>query len=123
MTDMVHYRGYSTRAQVDAEEGVIFGRVLGIGPVIGFHGQDMDEFKTTFAEAVDEYLADCEQDGVDPDKPYSGKVMFRVRPEVHRAAVIAAELQGRSLNDFAEQALVKAATDATHEGVVLDGAR
>ena len=119
---MVHYRGYSTRAQVDAEEGVIFCRVLGIQPVIGFHGRDIDEFKATFAEAVDEYLADREQEGVDPAKPYSGKVMFRVRPEVHRAAVVAAELQGRSLNDFAEQALAKAALEATREGMTLDSA-
>jgi len=35
--------------------------------------------------------------------------MFRVSPEVHRRAVIAAELAGKSLNKSAEEALDRAA--------------
>ena len=36
-------------------------------------------------------------------------MMFRVDPEVHRKAALAAELAGKSLNQWAEEALEKAA--------------
>ena len=35
-------------------------------------------------------------------------MMFRVSPEIHRKAAIAAELAGKSLNQWAEEALSKA---------------
>jgi len=38
----------------------------------------------------------------------SGKVMFRVDPEVHRKAALAAELSGKSLNQWAEEVLDRA---------------
>jgi predicted HicB family RNase H-like nuclease len=36
-------------------------------------------------------------------------MMFRVAPEVHRRAALAAELSGKSLNQWAEEALEEAA--------------
>ncbi|MCA3565573.1 MAG: toxin-antitoxin system HicB family antitoxin, partial [Methylocystis sp.] len=45
----------------------------------------------------------------EPKKAYSGQMMFRVSPEVHRQAATAAELAGKSLNQWAEEVLRKAA--------------
>lgn len=42
---------------------------------------------------------------------YSGRLMFRVSPEVHRKAAIAAELADKSLNPWAEEVLAR----ATHQ--------
>jgi predicted HicB family RNase H-like nuclease len=39
-------------------------------------------------------------------------MMFRVDPAVHRKAAIAAELSGKSLNQWAEEALEEAANFA-----------
>jgi predicted HicB family RNase H-like nuclease len=36
-------------------------------------------------------------------------MMFRVAPEIHRKAALAAELAGKSLNQWAEEVLGKAA--------------
>ncbi|MBU4551391.1 MAG: type II toxin-antitoxin system HicB family antitoxin, partial [Hoeflea sp.] len=54
------------------------------------------------------YIETCAKIGKMPQKPYSGKVMFRIDPETHRKAVIAAELNGKSLNQWAEEVLAKA---------------
>jgi predicted HicB family RNase H-like nuclease len=62
-----------------------------------------------FHEAVEDYIETCAKVGKDPQKAYSGKMMFRVDPEVHRKAALAAELAGKSLNQWAEEALEKAA--------------
>jgi predicted HicB family RNase H-like nuclease len=50
--------------------------------------------------------------GSAPEKPASGKVMLRIAPEVHAAAIKAAARSGTSLNKWAESALGKAARKA-----------
>ncbi|MEN9897014.1 MAG: hypothetical protein RLZZ66_663, partial [Pseudomonadota bacterium] len=61
-----------------------------------------------FEEAVDDYLDACEQLGQKPDKPSNGKILLRVDPEIHRAAIIAAEMHGKSLNQWATEVLKSA---------------
>lgn len=106
------YKGYHARVEFSAEDGVFAGRIAGIGDIITFEGESVTELKTAFEEAVDDYLATCAEIGKAPQKPYSGKVMFRLSPEVHARASVAAELQGVSLNQWAETALNNAAGKA-----------
>jgi predicted HicB family RNase H-like nuclease len=58
---------------------------------------------------VDGYVAACKQLGSAPEKPASGKMMLRIAPTVHAAALKAAARSGVSLNKWAEQALGAAA--------------
>ena len=44
------------------------------------------------------YLAFCNERGEKPEKPFSGKFLVRVSPDVHRAASVAAARDGKSLN-------------------------
>ena len=60
-------------------------------------------------EAVTDYLEACQQIGKKPQKPFSGKLMFRVPPEVHAAVSIAAKASGKSLNQWAIEVLNNAA--------------
>ena len=76
---------------------------------MGFHADSVEELKQAFREAVEDYIETCARIGKEPRKLYSGRVMFRVDPEVHRKAVLAAELSGKSLNRWAEEALDRAA--------------
>lgn len=103
------YSGYHARIEFDAEDELFFGKIAGISDVVGFHGDSVAELKKAFHEAVDDYLETCKSIGKEPQRPYSGKMMFRVAPEVHRRAALAAELSGKSLNQWAEEALEKAA--------------
>jgi predicted HicB family RNase H-like nuclease len=45
---------------------------------------------------------------VEPEKPASGKLLLRVPPEVHSRALIAAQAKGKSLNQWATEALQRA---------------
>jgi len=58
---------------------------------------------------VEDYIEVCAKVGKEPQKTYSGQVMFRVNPDVHRKAAMAAELSGKSLNQWAEEVLDRAA--------------
>lgn len=50
-------------------------------------------------------IEDCKARGEIPEKPASGKLMLRVSPEVHAAALIAAQSAGKSLNQWAAEIL------------------
>jgi predicted HicB family RNase H-like nuclease len=47
----------------------------------------------------------CNEDGVEPEKPYSGILNLRMKPELHRRAAIRAKKNGVSLNRFIEKAI------------------
>jgi predicted HicB family RNase H-like nuclease len=109
MTNTMIYKGYSARIEYDDEDGILTGQIAGIRDGVGFHGDSVEELKGAFHEAVDDYVETCARVGKGPQKPYSGRVMFRVDPEVHRKAALAAELSGKSLNQWAEDVLNRAA--------------
>lgn len=103
------YKGYSARVAYDEDDELFVGRIAGINDVIGFHADNVEELKAAFHEAVDDYLETCAKLGNNPQKPYSGRMMFRVDPETHRRAALAAKLSGKSLNQWVEEVLDKAA--------------
>ena len=105
MNNTITYRGYTASLSFDIDDKIIVGRVLDIDDIIVFHGQSVAEFESAFHAAVDGYVAACEQLGSTPDKPASGRLMLRVAPQVHAAALKAAARSGISLNKWAEQAL------------------
>jgi predicted HicB family RNase H-like nuclease len=109
MTNTMTYKGYAARIAYDDEDGILTGQIAGIRDGVGFHADSVDALKEAFHEAVDDYVATCARIGKEPQKPYSGRVMFRVDPEVHRKAALAAELAGKSLNQWAEDVLDRAA--------------
>ena len=109
MSSMMTYKGYSANMVFDAQDKVIVGRVVDIDDIISFHGESVSEFEANFHAAIDEYLAASEELGSAPEKPASGKVMLRIAPAVHAAALKAAARSGTSLNKWAEAALGRAA--------------
>ena len=106
------YKGYTARIEFDDADGILVGRLLGIRDVVGFHADNVAELRAAFEESVDDYLETCEKIGKEPQKPASGKLMLRVPPELHRAALVAAEAAGTSLNQWAAKVLGEAARGA-----------
>ena len=105
------YRGYSARIEYSDEDECFVGRVAGIRDIISFHGESVEEIRQAFKDALDFYLKTCADRGETPNKPYSGKLMLRVPPELHAAVATAAEISGKSINQWAAEALSKAAHD------------
>lgn len=105
------YRGYTARIDFDERDNLLVGRLLGLRDRISFHAENVADLRAAFIEAVDDYLETCEHIGKSPEKPASGRLMLRVPPEVHSAALIAAQAAGQSLNQWASQVL-KHATES-----------
>ncbi len=99
------YNGYSARVEFDADDNIFVGLVAGIKEAGRFHGSTVDELKTSFEETIDHYLEICEKLDKEPVKPYSGNIMLRVDPEVHAAVAVAADIKGKSINQWATKIL------------------
>jgi predicted HicB family RNase H-like nuclease len=60
------FKGYTARVEYDERDDIFVGRILGIRSIISFHGQTVAGLRTEFEHAVQDYLADCRQQGVEP---------------------------------------------------------
>ena len=103
------YKGYTGILEVDLEAGDLFGRTVGLRDLITFQGRTVEEARRSFEESIDFYLACCQEDQKEPDRPYSGRFNVRISPEVHRRLAILAESRGQSLNEPVGAALAIAA--------------
>jgi predicted HicB family RNase H-like nuclease len=110
MNEVLKYKGYHGSTEYSLEDDCLHGRLLGITDMITYEGNSVKEIKIAFKDSVDDYLAFCKELGKEPNKPYSGKMMFRVDPKVHASAARAAQLKGISLNQWAEEVLREAAS-------------
>jgi len=102
------YKNYVARIEYDEEDRIFVGHLAGIKDIVGFHGTTVEELENAFHESVDEYILISKKTGVRPQKPYSGKVMLRVSPEIHASVAIAAKVQGISINQWASEVLESA---------------
>jgi predicted HicB family RNase H-like nuclease len=103
---MIEYKGYTGVFEFDASIDAFHGRVLGLQDVVTFEGRSVDELRGAMEESVEDYLDLCAEVGKQPERPYRGEFLVRTTPEVHRAAVTAAESEGISLNAWVENAIV-----------------
>jgi len=105
----MNYKGYTARVEFDPRDNIFWGKVLGVEDNISFEGNTVARLTQDFRNAIDHYLADCAATGRAPQKPASGKLMLRIPPEVHGAALVAAQASGKSLNQWAAKVLAEAA--------------
>lgn len=97
---MLRYKGYVGRAEFDDGGGLFHGEVIGLRDVVTFQGRSVDDLETAFRESVDDYLEFCAERGEEPDQAFSGRLMLRLPPELHRKAYLGAKREGKSLNQW-----------------------
>jgi len=109
MMNTMTYKGYAAKIDYSDEDQCFVGRIAGIRDVIGFHADNVADLRIAFEEAVDDYIAYCTEQGREPLRPASGKISLRISPEVHLAINIAAEVSGKSVNQWINDTLSRAA--------------
>lgn len=105
---MMEYKGYIGKVEFDSEAEIFHGEVINIRDVITFEGSSVEELNRAFRDSVDDYLEFCTLRGEEPEKPFSGKFVIRLSPELHREAFIKARLSDKSLNSWVSEVLEKA---------------
>ena len=105
---MLTYKGYTGHVELDSAAGVFHGEVLDTRDVITFQGTSVEDLTQAFRDSVDDYLEFCQLRGEEPDKPFSGRLMLRVPPTLHRRVYAQAKKAGKSLNQWIVEKLKEA---------------
>jgi len=110
---MMEYKGYVAELEVDESVDLLHGRVVNSGayPIATFEAKDIEGLRKAFAASIDDYLASCDEDGVEPRKPFSGKLNVRLGAELHQRLHSVASMSGVSLN-----ALIVETMDGSYPG-------
>jgi predicted HicB family RNase H-like nuclease len=115
------HRGYTGSVEYDSQDRIFHGRVTGITDVVTFQGTSVEELEASFRSSVDIYLDLCTKNGLEPQRPYSGRFVIRLSPEMHRDVSIAARTARSSMNSWITEA-IQIRLDAENTGRRIDGA-
>ena len=97
----MEYKGYvAGPIDFDPEDATFSGTVSGLRDVIHFEGSNAEELLRSFRGGIDDYLALCAERGEAPDRPFSGKILVRTEPDLHRKAALRAAAEGLSLSQW-----------------------
>jgi predicted HicB family RNase H-like nuclease len=104
MTTMKH-GPYVARIDYDPDLESFVGEVVNSSDTITFQGRSAPALKKEFAKSVKAHVAFCQRRGVEPGKPYSGRIPLRIPANLHRDLDANAAYQGISLNAYIKKTL------------------
>lgn len=100
------YKGYTGSVDYSEEDNVLYGKVLGMSKdAITYEGTTIGDLKADFEEAVDNYLAICKANGIEPRKAYTGVLNIRISPDTHGQLASLAQRFGTSINSVIKTAI------------------
>lgn len=102
------YKDYEAKIEFDENANIFYGEVINTRDVITFQGDSVNELRQAFADSVEDYLEFCKSRDEEPDKPFSGKFVVRISPEIHRQLYTVAKQSGKSLNAYVSQCIIEA---------------
>lgn len=105
MKDVMIYKDYIGSVHYNMEDEIFYGKIEGINDLISYEGSSVNELKSAFEEAVEDYLELCSLNGKEPEKVYKGSFNIRIKPELHKKAAQRALVEGKSLNQYIEEAI------------------
>ena len=105
MNNTIEYKGYLGSVEFSEEDGLFYGKVMGIRSLISYEGETAKELLEDFHGAVDDYLETCVAEGKQPEVAYKGSFNVRISPELHKRLVVYATAHQMSLNSYIEDTL------------------
>lgn len=107
MKNVMTYNGYTGTVEYSEDDGILFGRLVGINDIVSYEGESVKELREAFQASVDDYLEHCQHIGKKPERPYSGKFTLRLDPVIHARLAAQAQAMGKSLNQYAVDVLAR----------------
>jgi predicted HicB family RNase H-like nuclease len=101
----MEYKGYIGKVEYDDEAGFFHGEVINLRDVITFQGTCVEDLRQAFIDSIEDYLEFCAERNETPEKPFSGKFVVRIPPELHRKVYVKARLEEKSLNSWVADVL------------------
>ena len=106
MDNTLKYKGYHGSVEYSAEDNILYGKVMGVRGLISYEGEDLSTLKVCFMESVDEYLASCEAEAVEPMGKLYGKIEnVMISPDLHRDFEMYSIGKNKKMSEALEEAM------------------
>ena len=103
----MEYKSYVGSVHYSDADEVFHGKLEGISDLVTYEGTDVATLKSAFHDAIDDYLAICQENNKQPQVPFRGSFNVRVGPSLHRRAAAYASEHQKKLNSVVADALGK----------------
>ena len=103
--NLMTVEGYHAKIEYDEELDLFRGEILGLSGGADFYGKNPKELRTEFKKSLQVFLEVCTEKGLEPRRHFSGKFNLRISSELHERLAIEAQVQGKSINTLAQEAL------------------
>jgi len=110
MKDVIKYKDYLGSVNFSSEGKTFYGKIEGVHDLVTFEGASVTELVNAFEEAVDDYLALCKEEGIEPRKSYKGSLNVRLDVELHRKLSEYAYMKKISINKAIQNLLLSGLT-------------
>jgi predicted HicB family RNase H-like nuclease len=105
MKDIMQYKGYYGAVHYNDEDELFYGKIEFIRSLVSYEGQDVASLKGAFQEAVEDYVATCQEQGIEPEESFKGSFNVRIGSDLHRQAFKYAKEHDINLNHLTKTAL------------------
>ncbi len=108
MKNVMDINGYKALIVFDPDTNQFRGEFIDLNGGADFYASDVKSLKREGAVSLKVFLDMCREDGVEPLKHYSGKLMVRLPTELHQRAATSAAATGKSLNAWLADVVAQA---------------
>ncbi|MCL2019474.1 MAG: type II toxin-antitoxin system HicB family antitoxin [Oscillospiraceae bacterium] len=98
----LNYKDYIGSVNFSEEDGVFWGKILGISDSISYEGDSVESLTADFREAVDEYIEICDEY---QKELVNSTFSICLSPETYNAAFLYARQKGLPLNVYIEDTI------------------
>ncbi len=109
MKNVMDINGYKALIAFDPDTNLFRGEFMDLNGGADFYAADVVSLRREGETSLKVFLDMCREDGVEPVKSYSGKLMVRLPAQLHQRAAMSAASQGKSLNAWLAEVVTQAA--------------
>lgn len=103
--------GYKAKIEYDPELDQFRGEILGLNGSADFYGANPKQLRSEFKKSLAVFLEVCKEQGISPQKEYSGKFNLRIPPSLHKQVATKASAQSKSINQFVHELIENSIND------------
>ena len=103
--NMMEIDGYKAKIEYDPDLDQFRGEILGLNGSADFYGKSPASLRKEFKNSLKIFLEVCEEEGINPEKEYSGKFNLRIPSKLHREIAARATATDKSINQWISEIL------------------
>lgn len=108
MKNVMEINGYKALIAFDPDTNLFRGEFFDLNGGADFYAADVKSLQREGKVSLKVFLEMCNEDGVEPHKNYSGKLMVRLSADIHQRAALSAAAHGKSLNAWLSDVVAQA---------------